>query len=242
MKCRMVTRESGNELRGVFAEQWRDCALEAVRRKGYCTVALSGGATPPEFYHHIARYRGLPWEATHVFQVDERLVPDGDAASNFRMIRSALLGHLAAPAASVHAVPLRLEEPAAAAREYEADLLSFFLPKEEGLPSFDIMVLGLGKDGHTASLFPGSSALEERSRIAVPVAVPGGGPARVSLTLPVLNNARNVVFLVTGAGKREILARVTGGEAPELPAARVQPRTGPVVIYADAAASPGSGT
>lgn len=241
MKCRLVTRDTGTELREAFAGHWRDCALEAVRRRGCCTAALSGGATPPDFYRHLAGCRGVPWEATHLFQVDERLVPRGDAASNFRLIRTALLDHLTTAPAGVHPVPLRGDDPAAAAGAYEADLRSFFLPGEGDQPRFDLMVLGIGSDGHTASLFPGSPALEERTRLAIPVPPPAGGPARVSLTLPVINSARHVIFLVTGAGKRDILARVTGGRHPELPAAQVQPRAGEVVIYADTAASPGPG-
>jgi 6-phosphogluconolactonase len=178
-------------------------------------VCLSGGATPKRLYELLASppFRDrLPWGRVHWFWGDERLVPPDHPASNYRLVRLAMLAAAPVPPGHVHRIPTEGGAAEAAAR-YEGELRGF---AREGAPLFDVALLGLGEDGHTASLFPGSPALAERERWAV--AVEG---ARVSLTFPALESARHAVFLVAGAGKHAILGRVLGGE--DLPAARLRP-------------------
>jgi 6-phosphogluconolactonase len=218
------------------AEEVVGAATRAVAARGAFTVALAGGATPRRLYRLLADagapFHGrIPWDRTHVFFGDERPVAPDHPDSNYRMAREALLDHVAV--ASVHRIPA--EAPGAAAA-YEADLRAFFgTPGDAAPPRLDLVLLGLGPDGHTASLFPGTAAVEEAARWVVSPFVPQVGSRRVTLTLPVLNRARAVLFLVSGAEKAGALARVLGGEP--LPAARVQPDGGAVWLVDDAAAS-----
>jgi 6-phosphogluconolactonase len=171
-------------------------------------VALSGGSTPKPVYEALADM-ALPWVRIHWFFGDERFVPPGDAQSNYRMARETML--FRAPPGNIHPVPtvgLTLEE---AALRYEQELP----------PHFDLVLLGLGTDGHTASLFPGSPALDEHVRLVR--AVPEKDPPRITLTYPALENATHVAFLVSGADKQDMLARVRAGDM-SLPAARVRPK------------------
>jgi 6-phosphogluconolactonase len=221
------------------AEEVARRAEEAVRARGGFALALSGGSTPKALYRLLAdpaqpfRAR-VPWPAVHAFFGDERAVPPESPDSNARMAREALLAHV--PVGSVHRIEGERGAPEAAER-YEDDLFQHF--GDVPFPAFDLALLGLGPDGHTASLFPGSPALEERRRWAVPA--PAGLPPRVeriTLTFPVLEAARAVLFLVAGADKAAPLAallRPRPGEAP-IPAARVHP-AGEVLVLADAAAA-----
>ena len=208
-------------------------ASEAVRARGAFTLALTGGTTPRVLYRLLAdaswRAR-MPWDRTHVFFGDERCVPPDHPDSNFGMARDALLAHVAP--ASVH----RLEgerEPSDAAARAEADLRETF--GDAGLPRLDLVLLGLGADAHVASLFPGHPALDERQRWVVAPFVPHLGAHRITMTLPVLNAASAVLFLVAGRRKADALARMLSpppGEEPP-PAARVRPAQGELVILAD---------
>lgn len=226
----------------------------AVAARGRCALALAGGGTPRPVYQRLAQppYReGLPWPQVHVFWGDGRCVPPDDPASNARMAHEALLAQVALPPANVHRVPVELGAPEAVAAAYEAELRAFFGPTsppfplsargegerggEVALPRFDLVLLGMGADGHTASLFPGSPALAEQQRLAVPVYAAHLASWRVTLTLAVLNAAHTVVFLVAGADKAPALRAVLGG-ASDLPAARVRPASGRLVWLVDAAA------
>ncbi len=225
------------------AEAFTAAALESVAARGRFTVALSGGSTPRALYRLLAdpgeSFRArVPWERVHVFFGDERPVPPDHPDSNYRMAREALLGHV--PAASVHR--LRGEAPvaAAAAAEYQAELARFFAVPEEGAPpALDLVLLGLGADGHTASLFPGSDALGERRRWVTAPFVRRLGSHRLTLTLPVLDRAREALFLVAGADKAEAVARVLAPVAgePVPPAALVRPEAGPPRWIVDVAAA-----
>jgi 6-phosphogluconolactonase len=222
------------------AEEVAGAASRAVTARGAFTLALAGGSTPRRAYELLADpgapFRGrIAWDRTHVFFGDERPVPPDHPDSNDRMAREALLEHVAV--ASVHRI--RAEEPAAA-EAYEAELRRFFGIAPGGAPPrLDLVLLGLGPDGHTASLFPGSAALDEGARWVVSPFVPRLGTRRTTLTLPVLDRARAVVFLVSGAEKAAALARVLAPEpgAELLPAARVQPEGGALWIVDEAAAS-----
>jgi len=206
---------------------------------GRFAIALSGGSTPRRLYELMARppYReSFPWHRVHLFWGDERFVPHSDARSNFRMAQEALLSHVPIEAANVHPIPTEGTTPDNAARAYERTLKSFYGADEldPARPLFDVTLLGLGEDGHTASLFPKTRALTERERWVVAV-TEGVAEPRISLTYPPLEASRHVVFLVAGEEKRAIFDRVRRGD-PNLPAARLRP-TGGVLWLADAAAA-----
>lgn len=220
------------------AQASQDLVLGAIAARGRCAIALAGGHTPAHTYALWASGFPLPWPRTHFFWGDERYVPPDDAQSNFRMFREALLDRVPVPAENVHPMPTGLLKPEDAASSYEQTLRQFF---GSGAPAFDLVLLGLGGEGHTASLFPGSPALLEKDRWVVAVDVEAEPHLRLTLTFPVLNCARNVFFLVSGAEKRGVIASLE--KEPELaatryPAARVQPQ-GRVVWFLDRAAAAG---
>jgi 6-phosphogluconolactonase len=219
-------------------ERFADVARSAARERGTFRVALSGGSTPRRLYELLAELPpgdappAVPWSKMHFFWGDERLVPPDHEASNYRMAREALLSHLDLQPEQVLRVPTELE-PEQCAQAYEQTLLRAF----EGHVRFDLLLLGIGADGHTASLFPGSPALEEREHLVAAVRAPGGGPDRVTLTLPALETARSGFFLASGAEKAEaVRAALGGGDSPP-PAGRVRLREGRLVWLLDRAAA-----
>jgi 6-phosphogluconolactonase len=204
---------------------------------GAFAICLSGGSTPRRLYQRLAEptvAARFPWGRVHWFWGDERYVPHGHPDSNYRMAREAFLAHVPVPAGNIHPIPTESPSPEHAAAAYEATLRGSYGAErlDPGRPLFDVTLLGIGEDGHTASLFPGDPALEEDRRWAVAVA---GAPPRVTLTYPVLESSRDLAFLATGTAKRGILARVQAGE-PKLPASRVQP-VGRLHWFADRAAA-----
>ena len=192
---------------------------------GRLAVALAGGSTPKRLYELLAtpEFRdSLPWDRVQWFWGDERFVPPEDAQSNYRMARLAMLDAVPAPADHIHPVPFAGLTPAQAAVAYQAELQRCYGVAEfdPARKLFDLVLLGLGEDGHTASLFPGALALHERKAWVAEVL--GAKPEpRITLTYPALNSARHVMFLVAGAGKRAVLQRLRRGE--DLPAAHVRP-------------------
>ena len=248
----IVVSDDRSALEDFFASEWMDIAREAKRARGLFSVALSGGKTPAPFFRALAEASlveaslveagdGQLWRSTHLFMVDERIVPHEDDASNWKMMNETLFGFGRGPipAGNIHPVPTGCR-PEACARLYEKDIRAFFKNKtglEGGPPVLDLVHLGLGSDGHTASLFPGAPALKEKKHLAV--AVPGGAMHdRVTLTYPVINNARNIIFLVMGGDKAGALARVAEKD-PSLPASAVSPRKGRLLILADRQAASG---
>ncbi len=223
----------------VAAEEVVERADRAVRERGAFALALAGGTTPRALYELLADptapFRGrIAWPAVHAFFGDERAVPPDDARSNYRMARTALLDRV--PVGSVHRIPGELGAAEAASR-YQADLSAHF--GTGGVPVFDLVLLGLGPDGHTASLFPGSPALSERRRWVVDAPGPPPSTERITLTAPVLEAARAVLFLVAGADKAEPLRRWVkprAGEEP-IPAARIRFGAGLRVLADEAAAA-----
>src|SRR5664280_2020934 len=211
----------------------------ANAKDGTFAVCLSGGSTPQLFYEHLAEspYRGrFPWARTHWFWGDERFVPRNDALSNYRMVREALLSRAPIPATNIHPIPTEGLSPDAAASAYEDELRSFYGAErlDPARPLFDVNLLGLGTDGHTASLFPGNAVLAERAKWVA--AVVGAKPeARITLTYPALESSRHAAFLVTGKEKRTIFARLRYGDE-SLPAARLHPISG-VTWFLDRAAA-----
>ncbi|HEX5473609.1 MAG TPA: 6-phosphogluconolactonase [Vicinamibacterales bacterium] len=214
----------------------------AVRRAGRCAIALSGGHTPRTLHEQLAtRFRDrVPWTHVHVYWGDERYVPPDDPRSNYRMAKETLLDRVPCPAANIHPMPTHLP-PERAASAYEATLRSAF---DGAWPRFDLVFLGLGPEGHTASLFPRSPALEERVRWSVAVEVPAEPPQRLTLTLPVLARAAHVFFLVAGLDKADVLRRVLN-DPPDLaacPASALRHAEGDVVWWCDARAAAHLGT
>lgn len=199
-----------NELSVRAAEAAVEAINEAVGSRATCSLVLSGGSTPRILYGLLAsRFRDqIPWAQVHVFWGDERYVPHSDAHSNYRMGRTLLLDHVPCPAENVHPMPTHLSAADAGARDYEATLRRYFASES---PHFDLVLLGLGADGHTASLFPGSPALEERTRWVVAVTVPAEPPLRLTLTLPALTQSVQTFFLVTGSEKAHALQQVLAG-------------------------------
>ncbi len=220
-------------LYGAAAEEFIGCASKSIAGHGRFCVALSGGSTPRGVYSLLAeRPAGLQWNNIFVFFGDERHVPPDHPDSNFRMAQEALLSKVPIPAANVFRIRAELDATQAA-QEYEDQLRSFFTLKPGESPRFDLIMLGLGDDGHTASLFPGSAALSETSRLVVANWVEKFQQYRITLTYPVINHAAEVMFLVSGAGKAQILKDVLSGEGEKYPAQRVRPKNGVLLWLAD---------
>lgn len=230
------------ELNRKAAQRFVDLANEAAGRGGRFSVALSGGSTPKALYSLLATpgFAGrIPWPKVHLFWGDERCVPPDHADSNFRMVRESLLTKVSLPPENIHRMAGE-KEPMLAAGEYEAELKIFFQLGGGGLPRFDLILLGLGEDGHTASLFPGTAALNERERLVTANFVARLSAHRLTLTLPVLNHAAQVLFLVAGKSKATIVKELFATESGAgLPAARVRPAAGALVwlMTRDAAAA-----
>jgi len=211
----------------------------ATTKIGLFSVCLSGGSTPRQLYEHLAEppYRNtFPWSRTHWFWGDERFVPHDDPLSNYRMVREALLSRAPISQANIHSIPTKGISPEAAAAAYERELKSFYSAEhlDPARPLFDVNLLGLGPDGHTASLFPGTAVLGERNSWVA--AVVGARPeARITLTYPALESSRHAAFLVAGDGKRAIFRRLRDGDNC-LPAARLRPIAG-VTWFLDRAAA-----
>jgi 6-phosphogluconolactonase len=214
----------------------------AIAKDAIVAINLSGGSTPRPIYERLAGppYRDtFPWSRTHWFWGDERFVPHDDARSNYRMVREALLSRAPIPAVNVHPIPTEGLTPESAASAYEHQLKSFYGMDrlDQARPLFDVTLLGLGLDGHTASLFPGTAVLAERHDWVAAV-VGAKSEARITLTYPALESSQNVAFVVAGREKRAILERLCRG-GDSLPAARLRP-AGALRVFADEAAVEGA--
>lgn len=233
------------ELSRAAAAELIRLAGEAVAARGLFVVALAGGSTPRQLYARLASDAcrdQLPWQKIHFFWGDERHVPPDHPDSNHRMAREALLSRVPVPEANLH--PIRSEDPDArrAAEQYESELRAFFTARGllvRGLPRFDLVLLGMGPDGHTASLFPGTPAVRERERWVSAPWVDKLRTHRVTLTPPVLNNAACVLFLVAGEEKAEALRAVLEGpdEADRYPSQVIRPADGVLCWMLDRAAA-----
>ncbi len=230
---------SADDVARAGADIVRAAAQEAVRRRGRFTIALSGGNTPRALYALLAAppFGGeIDWAATQVFWSDERCVPPDHPDSNYRMAREALLDRVPLPAANVHRLRGELPVPQQAAQEYRTELQVVF--GKTALPRFDLLLLGLGEEGHTASLFPGVPVPADPNITVAAVFVPKVNTWRLTMTLPVLNAAAQVVFLVAGEAKQAALrALIQGPRSLDLPAQRVRPTDGVLTVLADQAAA-----
>jgi len=216
-----------------------ELASRSVAERGRFTIALSGGATPRPVYARIAEddlAGRIDWPSVHVFFGDERCVPPDDERSNYRMAGEALLATVALPRDNVHRIHGE-DDPAQAALACEQEMQRLFRTSQT--PALDLILLGMGGDGHAASLFPGTAALRERERWVVPQYVGALAVWRVTFTAALINAARHIIFLVEGAGKAETLWRVLEGpyEPDVLPAQLIQPVAGELHWLVDAPAA-----
>ena len=225
------------------AEHLVELIEEAEAARGRVRIAISGGSTPKAMFHLLAdpaqHYRQrIPWQALELFWVDERMVPPNHPESNYRMTREALLDHVPLRPENIHRIEGELE-PHEAADRYEFALRQSFRLEGAESPRFDILALGMGDDGHTASLFPHTEAIHEMSRLATANAVPQKDTWRVTLTWPVINQAREVFFLIGGAEKSGILREVLlgPGDVERLPSQLIWPASGILTMILDKAAA-----
>jgi 6-phosphogluconolactonase len=236
-----ICRDAEQLYRAAAAQFVALAGAAAPTARGFA-VALSGGSTPKGLYTLLAtpEYREqIPWSRVHLFWGDERCVPPDHSESNYRMVRESLLSKIDIPQHNIHRMAGE-KDPEIAAAEYELELSNFFQLSEGDLPRFDLILLGLGEDGHTASLFPGSKALERMKHLVAAVDLETLGRHRLTLTLPVLNNGAQIAFLVSGRSKAAILGEILGTKSRSsiLPAAKVQPDNGRItwLVTRDAAA------
>jgi 6-phosphogluconolactonase len=232
-----------NAIAQTAAAEFLEAAKEAVRVKGSFSVALSGGSTPKALYGLLINNPVLqamvPWGKIQFFFGDERHVPPDDAESNFRMATEAMLARAPVDAKQVHRIKGEKRNAAQAAEEYEEDLRTSFKLAEGQLPRFDLVLLGMGPEGHTASLFPGTTALKEERRLVTSNWVGKLYTDRITLTPPVLNNAARVIFMVHGGEKAPALKAVLEGpyEPDQLPAQIIKPKEGKVLWLVDPSAA-----
>lgn len=231
-----------DELSRAAAVRFTELARERVQQGKVFSAALSGGTTPQTFLEMLANpefSQRIQWDSVHLFQVDERCVPPDSLQSNYRMIRSSLLNPVPGAAENFHRMRAELEDRDAASAEYEAEIRKNLAPDGDRPPRFDLIFLGLGSDGHTASLFPGSAALAESAKWVCPNYAEKLKMYRLTLTYPVLNSASEVIFLISGSGKAEIVRQVLEGpqDPAHIPAQGIHPDKGSVSWYLDRAAA-----
>lgn len=230
-------------------EMYQRCAsavvkagTQSISTGGRFTLVLSGGTTPRGLYQLLATapYRDrLSWERVHLFWGDERCVPPEHAESNFRLVQEELINPLGLPQGNLHRIKGELESPEKVAAEYEAELADFFKLQAGDVPTFDLILLGMGADGHTASLFPSDSSLQERERLVTATRSIHRGFRRVTLTTPTINHARKVFFLIAGPDKAETAREVLEGsrQGAPLPAQLIELSDGELRFYLDKAAA-----
>ncbi len=243
-ECRNVlVADDASKARELAAELLAATACDAVSRHGQFTLALSGGTSPAPLYQLLAspaNAENIPWADTQIFFGDERDVPPEHANSNYRMAEKTLLSAVPILLENLHPMLADATDIDVAAAQYSEQIRRIVPPGPGGLPAFDLILLGMGGDGHTASLFPGSAAITETDRIITSLYVPVLGRSRMTFTLPLINAAHSVLFLITGKDKADAVAAVLGDDpaaAAELPAGRVAPTDGKLIFVLDADAA-----
>jgi len=234
-KSQITIKDTPIDLSRKAADIFSMRANKCVARKGQFFVAISGGRTPRLFHRMLGQepyLSDIPWENTHIFWVDERCVPENDPASNFGLARKDFLDRVPIPQDQIHPIPVE-PSPEEGAGIYQSALIDFFHLQKREFPVFDLILLGTGKDGHTASLFPGQKALDEMERLVI--SVKGGDPyvSRLTMTFPVLNHAKRIVFMVSGKNKADIVKTILEFPKARLPAQRVQPLNGTLTWLLD---------
>ena len=224
--------ETPHQLTNFYVKLWTEIAVEAIFEKGRFNAALSGGKTPVEF---MCKLSGLDafdlWRNTYLFQVDERFVGENTDDSNFRLIRNNLLNYVPVPAENVSPIHTDVDNAIVAADKYELALKEHF-QTNSNVPTFDLINLGLGADGHCASLYPGSDAIGEMNKWIVPVSSADISHDRISMTYPLINNAKHIIFHIQGQEKASVVKRVLD-EDSVLPAVAVQPVSGTLIFLLD---------
>jgi len=224
----IIVEPDANALSRKGADIFIQVAAESVALRGRFVVAISGGSTPRPL-HRLLReepYRSkIPWSRTHIFWVDERCVPVDDPASNYGLARVDFIDKIPIPGDQIHPMSVDLV-PEEGATAYQRELVHYFQSQPSKIPVLDFICLGIGTDGHTASLFPDQSALSEKEQLII--AVKGGNPyvSRLTMTFPLINHAREIVFLVSGQGKAPILKAILEGPPDRFPAQMIQPLNG----------------
>ena len=228
------------EMNSFMLDTWFETAPDSIETRGFFCAALSGGKTPVGFYRRLAGLKDSPlWESTHIFLVDERCVPPEHADSNYRLLCDTFLEGVHISPKNIHPVPIDPVNYELSSARYEAQLKTFFGLSGGMLPRFDLILLGIGEDGHTASLIPGSLALKEKEHLTSYVPLGDSRHDRITLTLPVINNARNVTVLLSGTNKSGIAKRVIEGQDRSLPASHIKPRDGKLIFLLDRKAASG---
>jgi 6-phosphogluconolactonase len=227
------TLKTAAELFEAGAAEFAAQGSRAVRASGRFTVALSGGSTPKALYLLLATKSNIPWDKIYFFWGDERHVPPDSPESNYRMANEALLSKVPVRAENIFRIHAEEKDAAAAALQYEQAIKDFFHLSAGEFPRFDLILLGIGTDGHTASLFPGTAALNETQRLVVANWVPKFNTHRITFTFPVLNAAACVMFLASGPDKAPVLREILENRAAALPSQRVQPTNGKLVWVVD---------
>jgi len=235
----VIVKDDEQQVTAAAAELFKSIVNQAVEQRGICRVALAGGTTPHALYQDLARRaisQDVPWSKVEIFMGDERDVPLDHVESNYNMVQRTLLDHLPVQPTRIHPMRADADDLPAAAEEYECIIRGAFACAPDEIPRFDLILLGMGSDGHTASLFPGSEALEERRRLVVACKIPVLGRWRMTFTYPLINAAHNVILLVTGRDKAEAVEGLMSreGDESDIPAARVRPSDGNLYIVLDA--------
>lgn len=227
--------EDNQEINAYLKELLKKLSKQAIKERGLFSMALSGGVTPEKFYRSLADTSDfLPWDDIHLFMVDERYVKPGDNDHNFSMVQRTILSSIKLPKKNLHPIQTDLTSIQETATSYEKELKRFFY--EDGhskSPIFDFILLGIGQDGHTASLFPGSPALEEKEKLVAISRSEHARHERITLTLPIINLARTVVFLITGPEKKNIVQQIVQDKIGLFPASKVNPENGKLYFILD---------
>ena len=230
---------SPQELFHAAAEKFCSVGLSAIEGHGRFTVALSGGSTPRGLHQELVTdfSSQLPWDKVFFFWGDERHVPPDSSDSNYRMAKETLLSKLPIAPENIFRPPSELPDARQAAAKYEQTIQKFFRLGPDSFPRFDFILLGMGPDGHTASLFPGTAALQEKDHLVVANWVEKLNAFRITFTYPVLNNAACVMFLVSGDEKAEMVRRALKDPGANLPCQKVRPVDGELLWYLDKGAA-----
>jgi 6-phosphogluconolactonase len=234
-EAEIIVKDNPTHLAQTGAELFTSVAQASVQERGRFTVAVSGGSTPRLMHRLLAEEpycSKTPWGKTSLFWVDERCVPVTDDGNNYGAARSDLLERVPLPTAQIYPMPVEMP-PDEGAVEYQKVIQNSFQLGEGQFPIFDLIFLGIGADGHTASLFPGQSSIEEKKRLVI--AVKGGIPnvSRLTMTYPTLNQARQLVILVSGTGKAAVLKTLFEDKQARLPAGRINPTNGTLTWLVD---------
>ncbi|MGE3980076.1 MAG: 6-phosphogluconolactonase [Candidatus Omnitrophota bacterium] len=233
----LIIFEDSHKLADYFVKQWISLATQSIGTYGRFSCAFCGGRTPVEFYSLLSSADEFRlWSKVHIFLTDERFVDEHDKDNNFRLIKDNLLRHVSIPIENIHPIPTDVQTIGLAAEEYKNTLLRYFTLDKNHMPVFDLILLGLGEDGHTASLFPGTVGINDRYRLTIPVSNVSLKHDRISLTLSVINNARHVYFMITGRQKAQVVKEMIE-DKKQYPAAQVSPANGVLSYLLDAQAA-----